>query len=397
MNWMQSLFHEIRGSVPLRIVLAVAAAALIVPAALGTGAFVSATRPDSVTICHRTDSVTNPYVQITVAADAADGNTGNDNGQGDHAVEHTDPIATSQLVAQGFKDHEPPIQWGDIIPPHDAFLGLNWPEGMAMFKNGCDYTDVTPTNTPAKATETPTQTPLVCPDFVKKGVSGSSIGGAAGDDCATPTQTKTVKATETPTQTPLVCPDFVKKGVSGSSIGGVGGGDLPDRDRDADAQEHADEHADKHPDEHFDKHADQHADGHQHADEHADQHADEHADQHADEHADQHADEHADQHADEHADQYADEHADQYADQHADAYAASAGRDCHAGYANEYRDAYADQHTDAYADADVNADQHPGQGRCRPTRQRIPGRIRRPTHRRIHLHVRQHIRQRRKP
>ena len=79
---------------------------------------------DRVTICHATASVQNPYVQITVDPDAADGDIGNDHGQGDHST------------------HE-----GDIIPPHDTFAGLNWTgEGRAIHGNGCN--DVEPTARP---------------------------------------------------------------------------------------------------------------------------------------------------------------------------------------------------------------------------------------------------------
>ncbi len=101
---------------------------------------------DNVTICHRTHSATNPYVRITVDPDAADGNTGNDNGKGDHST-HTGPVATSVLVAKAYKAAG--TQWGDIIPPHDNFLGLNWnSDGMAVFENGClggeEITEVVP-------------------------------------------------------------------------------------------------------------------------------------------------------------------------------------------------------------------------------------------------------------
>jgi hypothetical protein len=90
-----------------------------------------------VTICHRTDSVTNPYNQQSVDVDSADGNTGNDNGQSDHS-EHTGPVATSQTVAQSLKDNKQ--NWGDIIPPHDNYGGLNWDaNGQAVYNNNCNY------------------------------------------------------------------------------------------------------------------------------------------------------------------------------------------------------------------------------------------------------------------
>lgn len=106
---------------------------------------------DKVTICHRTDSVTNPYNQITVDADAADGS-----GQNDHS-HHTGPVATSQAVAQALKNAH--IKWGDIIPPHDNYAGLNWTTGgQGVYNNGCNYVIVTPTVTPS-VTPTP---PIEC-------------------------------------------------------------------------------------------------------------------------------------------------------------------------------------------------------------------------------------------
>ena len=72
-----------------------------------------------VTICHRTNSRTNPYNQIAVAESAAvSGHAG-----------HTGPI-----FAPGVDD------WGDIIPPIRPGLpdGLNWPEGRSYLDNGCE-------------------------------------------------------------------------------------------------------------------------------------------------------------------------------------------------------------------------------------------------------------------
>ena len=99
----------------------------------------------NVTICHRTNSVTHPYVQITVDEDAVDGNSQNDKGRGDHLLEHLGPVfdATNPPPPPHNGD-----QWGDIIPPFDENgdpranpnLTLNWPEGQAIFENGCKPT-----------------------------------------------------------------------------------------------------------------------------------------------------------------------------------------------------------------------------------------------------------------
>lgn len=158
------------------------AAAVFAAVALvaGTG-MASAHRNDEpkVTICHRTDSVTNPYVQETVDLSAVDGE-----GHDDH-TSHTGPVATSQDVAQALKDaHE---KWGDIIPPRGELDGLNWTEdGIAVYDNGCAFVTPTPTETPSP-TETPTETPTNTPT-------------------ETPSPTATPSPTETPTFTPTATP-----------------------------------------------------------------------------------------------------------------------------------------------------------------------------------------------
>lgn len=99
-----------------------------------------AVQDNKVTICHGTNSVVNPYTRPTVDADAADGDTGNDNGKGDHST-HTGPVATSPQVAQDLKNSK--TAWGDIIPPHHNFPGLNWTaEGQEIWNNGCNYGEV---------------------------------------------------------------------------------------------------------------------------------------------------------------------------------------------------------------------------------------------------------------
>jgi uncharacterized repeat protein (TIGR01451 family) len=107
-----------------------------------------------ITICHRTNSATNPYVEITIAREAADGLTGSGN-QADHFGEHKGPLASSEQVAQDLKDDH--IEWGDIIPnvdddgnpmPHG---GLNWTtEGQAMWRAGCVFA-APPTSPPPGA------------------------------------------------------------------------------------------------------------------------------------------------------------------------------------------------------------------------------------------------------
>lgn len=110
---------------------AVASVALMVGVALPN--VVSAqSNEDKVTICHRTNSVKNPYVQITVDASAVDGEGNNDH------TGHTGPVATSEAVAQALKDAK--TKWGDIIPPEEfggVGDGLNWDTGQSVLENGC--------------------------------------------------------------------------------------------------------------------------------------------------------------------------------------------------------------------------------------------------------------------
>ncbi|MFL6089731.1 MAG: hypothetical protein ACJ71Z_06295 [Aeromicrobium sp.] len=77
----------------------------------------------NVTICHATNSSTNPYDVISPAAEGAvNGHAG-----------HTGPVFQAGATS-----------WGDIIPPfndinHTSFGGLNWTaEGQAIYNNGCN-------------------------------------------------------------------------------------------------------------------------------------------------------------------------------------------------------------------------------------------------------------------
>lgn len=108
---------------------AMASAVLIVGLAF-PAAVAASGGEEQITICHRTNSVKNPYVQITVDESAVDGV-----GQNDH-TQHTGPVATSEAVAQALKDSH--TNWGDIIPAFNGYSGLNWDSvGQAVLEGGC--------------------------------------------------------------------------------------------------------------------------------------------------------------------------------------------------------------------------------------------------------------------
>lgn len=132
----QTKFSRRRGraTTPRRLGIFAAIGATV--AALAVGGFgvlgASAGVVEFPDICHRTGSSSNPYVV----------NHPNNQGQFEGHADHTGPIWTPGAT-----------EWGDIIPPIPAlnFPGLNWPEGQAIWENGCK-----PVETPATTAAPPT-------------------------------------------------------------------------------------------------------------------------------------------------------------------------------------------------------------------------------------------------
>lgn len=123
------------------------------------------TSPPKVTICHRTASHTNPYVEITVDQSSIFNNGIVPNGHGTH----TGPI---------FPNVGPDGKWGDIIPPFDGYQGQNFTaEGIAILANHCEIPTPPTTTTPPTSPTTPTTRPPT-PTTTRPGVSPAAAAAA---------------------------------------------------------------------------------------------------------------------------------------------------------------------------------------------------------------------------
>jgi hypothetical protein len=134
---------------------------------------------DNVTLCHATDSATNPYVVITIDQNGIDNINTGPNGHGTH----TGPLVTSEAEAQALKDQH--IQWGDIIPAFNIggvnFPGLNnTPAGLAILANGCNFvTPVTPTTAPSTTAPSTTAPSTTAPSTTAPKAPSTTAPGAA--------------------------------------------------------------------------------------------------------------------------------------------------------------------------------------------------------------------------
>ena len=128
-----------------------------------------------VTICHRTSSTKNPYVEMTID---------------DNAV-----------LRRGHDTHTggvfPAPGWGDIIPPFSGYAGMNWPAGAPILNNGCDIAGEDPIAAGLEASAMPTPSATS---------SDAASPSASASDTATPSASASDTATPSPTSSDIVTP-----------------------------------------------------------------------------------------------------------------------------------------------------------------------------------------------
>ena len=160
--------------------------------AMWGGTVASADAATKYPICHATESHTNPYTYIEVAASAI-----NDPDRKNDHMHHTG------AVYSGDQDES----WGDIIPPYEGVTaGLNWPEGQAIFANGCSVPAPSPSPS-ASPTPTPSPSPSASPT-----PTPTPSSSPTPTPSATPTPTPSATPTPTPSATPTPAPSPTNTG-----------------------------------------------------------------------------------------------------------------------------------------------------------------------------------------
>lgn len=167
------------------------------------GTTTTTTKPaeHKVTLCHATDSRTNPYVQITVDFDAVI-----HEGHGSHVG----PVFSPDLPKH--------TKWGDIIPPFDfggdaVFGGLNWDAvGQAVYGAGCELPVVVTTTVPQTTTTLPTTTSTV------PQTTTTTAPTTTATSTTVPTTTTTIVQTTTTTTPVTTTPTTAPPTTVGSTV-----------------------------------------------------------------------------------------------------------------------------------------------------------------------------------
>ena len=180
-------------------------AAVLVPVRAGA----TPTPPEhKVTICHRTDSVTNPYTVNTVDISSTDGSLGTGSNDHTHHLGALFDFAADPDVA-----YPPPHngdQWGDIIPPYqygdtpeESFPGMNWDTaGQAIWQAGCTAPPASTTTTSSTTSSTTTSSTT--------STSTTTTAPTTTTTQPTTTTTPSTSTTEATTSTTAVVPTSIE-------------------------------------------------------------------------------------------------------------------------------------------------------------------------------------------
>ena len=200
------------------------AAAGLIGIALLTPATTLATKPvdHQVTICHATNSDTNPYVSETVDIASSGAHIGEL--KGGHNG-HTGPIWDATLKAQH-------VSWGDIIPAYDYnefhYAGLNnGTLGLSILAGDCamptpnDQPTTAPTDAPTTA-PTPNDQPTTAPTDAPT-TAPTDQPTTAPNDQPTDQPTTDQPTTDQPTTAPTADPAQPTVAPTSTPVGDVKG------------------------------------------------------------------------------------------------------------------------------------------------------------------------------